>query len=263
MGARFELERALGDLEDKRQALESALGQAQAASRAKGAFLANMSHELRTPLNAIIGYAEVIGQRIFDGDGERIAEYGRNIERAGAALLATLSDVLELAGLADERAAPPPSPTALGPVVEEAVAAIVDEAHGLGVAIEPPHTRGAPSVLGDGQRIRQILSNLLSNAVKFTGSGGRVGVEIDLRRAAGVVAVTVWDTGPGIPADRHEAIFESFHYGNDDAYSRAHGGTGLGLPIARALARQMGGEITVDSAPGTGSRFTLTLKLGD
>jgi PAS domain S-box-containing protein len=262
-GARLELERALNDLDNKRQALEEALGKAEAANRAKGAFLANMSHELRTPLNAIIGYAEVIGQRIFDGDGERIAEYGRNIERAGAALLSTLSDVLDLAGLADGEAPLDVAPNPLAQVIADAVAAHSGSAAAQGIVIETPPVTCLPQVRADRRRAAQILANLLSNAIKFSRPNGRVGIEVDASDVSGLVSLTVWDHGCGIAPDRHETIFESFDYGNDDAYSRAHGGTGLGLPIARTLARRMGGEITVVSSPGRGSRFTLTIPLAD
>ena len=113
-------------------------------------------------------------------------------------------------------------------------------------------------VHADPGRTRQILVNLLNNAVKFTGAGGRVG--IDTREApGGAVEITVWDTGVGIAADQHERIFESFHQVGPDLLVNPREGTGLGLSVSRQLARLMDGDVTVDSVPGKGSRFTLTL----
>jgi signal transduction histidine kinase len=115
-------------------------------------------------------------------------------------------------------------------------------------------------VMADRRRVKQILVNLLSNAVKFTPAGGRVGVEIArIENGAARIAITVWDTGIGIPADQQSRIFECFEQTGGDIYARPTRGIGLGLHIARELARRMGGDLTVVSSPGKGSRFTFTL----
>jgi signal transduction histidine kinase len=152
-------------------------------------------------------------------------------------------------------------PFALAEVVAEAKALVAVRAEQGGVDLAEVAADPSWTVLADQGRVRQILVNLLNNAVKFTPRGGAVGVAVSAP-IADKVAVTVWDTGVGIPADQHERIFESFHQVGSDLLTAPREGTGLGLSVSRQLAQLMGGDLTVESAPDNGSRFTFVLPRG-
>ena len=229
---------------------------AQAASHAKGQFLANMSHEIRTPLNGVLAMAEVMAMdKLPKAQRERLDV----IRQSGGLLLAVLNDVLDISKIEAGKLTLISEDFDL----EEAIAPVRDtcgalaEKKGLAFAFEiAPAARGAWRA--DADRLRQILHNLVSNAVKFTPKG-RVDVRFDLD-SEGALAITVADTGIGIPADKLPKLFEKFVQADNSA-TRAYGGTGLGLAICRELTQMMGGRIEVESAPGKGSTFAVTLPL--
>jgi PAS domain S-box-containing protein len=260
--SRRALEGALAELHHKNLSLDLALEQAEAAARAKGEFLANMSHELRAPLNAIIGFADIIAQRSFGDAIDRYSEYARDILTAGRHLLNIINDILDVSRLESTVLKADPAPTPLDAVIGESLAIVSARALARGLTIERPPARPEIVLFVDHTRALQILVDLLANAVKFTPSGGRVGIAVE-ERGANQMAVSVWDTGPGIARDKQEAIFTPFFQIHDDTYSRPHEGVGLGLSIARDLARLMNGDLTVQSEPGQGARFTVTFPRHD
>jgi signal transduction histidine kinase len=215
-----------------------------------------MSHELRTPLNAIGGYAELLelGIRGPINDAQR-----HDLERIRASqqhLLGLISGVLDMSRIEAGRVAYDLEPTLVGPFLDEIVGLVAPLAATKTVSLE--HAAGAPglAVLADREKLRQILLNLLSNAIRHTPPTGRI--TIAARERGDVVALVTRDTGAGIPADALERIFEPFVQ-LDRSLTRVREGIGLGLSISRDLARGMGGEIDVESTPGEGACFTLTL----
>jgi signal transduction histidine kinase len=243
---------------------EAARSAAEAASQAKSQFLATMSHELRTPLNAIGGYAQLLEIGVH---GPVTAEQKRSLERiqrSQRALLAVINEVLNYARVELGAVTYDLHPTHISDVVAEAMPLVEPQraAKKLSLLVRLPDVAGAPGlqVLADSDKLQQILLNLLSNAIKFTPEGGTVIVELgDQMDDRGHAVLRVSDTGVGIPADKLDLIFEPFvQVGR--ALNNPTEGTGLGLAISRDLARGMGGDLTVESTPGVGSVFTLTLQ---
>lgn len=243
------------------EALDAARVEAEAASEAKSAFLAMMSHELRTPMNGILGMAHALQQAPLN---PRQAEQVGMLVRSGDGLMAILNDILDLSKIEAGRLDLELAPLDLGDLVrlvcglwsESAAAKGLD----LSVDIEPALPR---ALLGDATRLRQILQNLLSNALKFTEAGEvRVVVAVAPSSRADLVRVeiAVSDTGLGISADQQTRLFQPFVQA-EASTARRFGGAGLGLAICRRLAALMGGEITLDSTPGRGSTFRVTLDL--
>ncbi len=220
-------------------------------------FVANASHELRTPLTSIRGFVEALE----DGAMEEPATGRRFLEkiRLHADRMATLvSDLLELSRLESGERAPAWEPVAPADVAEDVAASLAGAAERKGIALHRAD-EDAPTVVSDADRLRQILENLVENAVKYTPAGGRI--EITTRAAAhGGAEVVVADDGPGISPEHVPRIFERF-YRVDKARSRELGGTGLGLSIVKHLAEGMGASVNVESQPGRGTRFTVTLPL--
>jgi signal transduction histidine kinase len=242
--------------------------EAEAASSAKSDFLAKMSHEIRTPINAMMGYAELLQMGISGPVTEAQAKQLARIRSSGDHLTSLVNEILDLAKIEAGRMAIQPGIAVAGDAADGALNLIRPLATTKGVELAS-HVDGDPQAeyFGDPQRVQQILTNLLSNAVKFTPAGGRVLVTAGVgRRPDGVTheatpewaCITVADTGLGISPDNFERIFQPFVQA-EAGYTRQHGGTGLGLTISRSLAQMMGGEITVESELGKGSRFTLWL----
>ena len=240
-----------------------ALGQARAreaaetANRAKGDFLATMSHELRTPLNAIGGYVDLLELGVGGPVTAQQREYLFRVQRAQQHLLGLINNILNFARLEAGGVPFHRATVVLGPLVQEAggyITPLVAEKQ-LTFGIRPGPDL---AVLGDAEKIRQILLNLLSNAIKFTERGGRITVRWEA--SGGSALVHVEDDGIGIPLTHQEQIFDPFVQLDPDL-TRTRAGSGLGLAISRALARGMHGELTVQSAPGWGSTFTLRLPL--
>ena len=274
--ANDELRAAAAELEartaDAERAAADALRErdaAAAANQAKAQFLAAMSHELRTPLNAIGGYVQLLDMGLHGPvTGEQQGALGR-VTRAQRHLLGLINDILNYAKLESGRVEYDVQPVDAREVVAEVTALVEPQLAARPLSMHVALPDALPPVWADREKLRQILVNLLSNALKFTEPGGRVLVDLGTRRegrAAGgapasdaTVFLRVTDTGVGVPRDKHEAIFEPFVQVRATPV-RLQEGTGLGLAISRDLARGMGGDLRVRSAPGTGSTFTLTLR---
>jgi PAS domain S-box-containing protein len=243
-----------------RLAIESEMAEAKAAaetaSKAKSEFLANMSHELRTPLNAILGFSEVLQSELFGPLGHaRYKEYADYVHSSGAHLLDLINDVLDLSKIDSGRMELKESDFAVTDLVAEAVMMVKDKAKNhcaLMVEMGTP----LPVIAADKRLIKQVLLNLLSNAIKFIPDGGQVTMRA-FQDAAGV-ALQVADTGIGMDDEELKVAFSP--YGQiDSKIARQHQGTGLGLPISRALAELHGGTLTAESRKGSGTTLTLRL----
>jgi PAS domain S-box-containing protein len=255
------LQDSLAELEKRNAQLDGALSDAKAADRAKTEFLGKMSHELRTPLNAVIGFSELASREVYGPLEGHYLGYFRDIRNAAHHLLNIINDILDAVSVEGRKVQVDAKPVVLEEVVSEAKALVTVRAEQNGIDLAEVAADPSWVVVADQGRLRQILVNLLNNAVKFTPSGGKIGVAVNALAGA-KVAVTVWDTGIGIPADQHEQIFESFHQVGSDLLTAPREGTGLGLSVSRQLARLMGGDLTVDSTIGKGSRFTFVLPRG-
>lgn len=235
---------------------DRAAREAEAADRAKSAFLANMSHELRTPLNGIVGVASLLTERAVGPQDRELAEV---IRSSGIMLERLLGDLLDIARIEAGRLETRSEPFDLEQTVRETAALFGLEAQAKGLRLKIEISEAAKGIrLGDGLRVRQILTNLLSNAIKFT-EAGEVGV--DLNGDEHDVILSVRDTGVGFdPALRHK-IFGRFEQA-DGSITRRFGGSGLGLAISRSLAEAMGGTLDTRPSPTGGSLFVAALPLG-
>ena len=250
------------DLTERRNAEQRALADArrlaesESANAAKAEFLTAMSHELRTPLNAIGGYTELLSLGLGGPITSEQVDYLERIRRSQQHLMGIISDLLNFSRIEAGQLTYDIAPIPLLESIQAVVPLVEPQAELKGVSMQIDPGAGACIALADRAKVDQILLNLLSNAVKFTNSGGSVTVNCVAKER--LTSITVTDTGVGIPPDKLDAIFEPFvQLGR--SLSSAHEGTGLGLAISRDLARAMGGNISVTSAPGTGSTFTLTL----
>ena len=262
-------------VESRTRELIGAREVAESANQAKSNFLAHMTHELRTPLHAILGFTEVLIQLedrrgdaalepVGVGDAVRRGEALATIHRNGLHLLSLVNDILDFSRMECGHLDLEVRPTDLHTLLRECHDDLAQLAADKGLALHLELAPGLPTwVQVDGRRLKQVLNNLLGNAVKFTRHG-----EVRLLAAAAAghgaaapveLRFTVADTGPGIPDTDQERIFTVFVQSAPGPSDKATQGSGLGLTISRQLARQMGGEIRLDSAPGVGSRFTLTL----
>jgi signal transduction histidine kinase/CheY-like chemotaxis protein len=258
------IEEKNAEIERAREALEERAAQLAVSSQYKSEFLANMSHELRTPLNSLLILSKLLGDNRDGNLNEEQIEYARTIHGAGTDLLALISDILDLSKVEAGKMEVAPGHVPIEDVVqavERSFRPVAEEkALGFEVVVEPQ----APTALfTDEQRLQQVLRNLLSNAFKFTESGAVVLTISDTEESSFdgrpyAVALSVTDTGIGIPDEKLRLIFEAFQQA-DGTTSRRYGGTGLGLSISREIARLLGGEIRVRSAEGEGSTFTLLM----
>jgi two-component system, cell cycle sensor histidine kinase PleC len=237
--------------------LAVALDEAERASQAKSSFVANMSHELRTPLNAIIGFSDVIRNASIGPVGNpRYLDYAKDIHDSGVHLLGIINEILDLAKIESGRALPEkPEPFALVPMLEQAVRVTAPLAQKQGVAVNVDVAEhGGIELLAVERVMRQIALNILSNAVKFTPEGGTVRVSLDLSDDG--LALRIADTGIGMSAEDIKVALTPFGQ-VDNALSRAHAGTGLGLPLAKAMMELAGGRLAIKSAPGRGTTVSM------
>ncbi|MBL8481857.1 MAG: response regulator [Rhodocyclaceae bacterium] len=248
-------------VEERTLALSIAKESAEAANRAKTNFLANMSHELRTPLNVIMGMTEMALRRAVD---PRQADQLRKAAQASRQLMALIADLLDVTKIESERLTIESVEFVPDQVLQNPLRVLAEKAaeKRLDWRIDVDPELGARRFLGDPRRLEQVLLNLIDNAVKFTDHGW-VAVRAREVRDSGNAATLrfeVADSGIGIAQEDQIRLFNAFEKA-DDSMTRRFGGTGLGLAISRRLARMMDGDVTVKSAPGAGSTFTLTVRL--
>ncbi len=250
---------ALQAARDTLAATLAARDAAEAASAAKSRFLATMSHELRTPLNAIIGYSEIMAETAEEqARAADIADHGRVLGSARH-LLGLVDDVLELSGIDAGGVTPHVGVVDVVAIARQSVTAAQAAAAANGNTLRARYAPDVGEATTDGERLGRCLDHLLANAAHFT-RDGEVALTVRRARHAGVdtLVFTVADTGAGIAPEHLDRLFQSFSQ-LDASETRRHGGAGIGLSLTRRLARLLGGDVTVVSAPGVGSTFTLSV----
>jgi two-component system cell cycle sensor histidine kinase PleC len=248
---------ALEQARSQMRALEIAREEALRASRSKSAFLANMSHELRTPLNAIIGFSELLEKHYAGRLNDRQSEYVGDIRRAGHHLLALINDILDLSKAEAGKLQLIENDVDLDSVLASAARMLEPRLRTQELCFVHRPAPKPVSVFADAQKLSQVAINLLSNAAKFTQPSGTVSIEtgIDDRHCPFFI---IGDTGIGIEPDEIESVLQPFERGRTPA-ARAQEGTGIGLPLAKSFVELHGGELTLWSAPGVGTRVTVRL----
>jgi signal transduction histidine kinase len=263
---------AYAELTDKNRRLGEAVERMQEADRIKSNFLATVSHELRTPLTSVIGYSEMLLEGLAGSLNEEQKEYVHTIMEKGDALLQIISGMLDVSRMEAGTLRLERGPVDLRDVIVTAATQLAPAFKKKRLSLSTPAADGeALLVVGDRDKIRQILMNLLGNAIKFTPEGGQIQVDIgvgalgrdgeqarfadDARRA---VHLRVRDNGIGIPKEKQQRIFEPF-FQVDSSSTREYGGTGLGLTLVKSLVEAQGGHVWVESELGQGSLFIVTL----
>jgi len=229
------------------------------AGRAEDAFLAGMSHELRTPLNGILGVADALQDGVYGPPTERQREALGRIDASGRHLLALIGDLLDLAKMGAGLLRLTPGPVLVSQLLQDCLRTIQDTARRKGHRVSVSQIGCVSPLLLDERRVKQVVGNLLANAVKFTPEGGALGIlaeECDEE----VIRFEVWDTGIGIAEEEAGRIFDRFVQ-LDGRLARRHPGAGLGLTLVRRIVDLHGGAITLQSEPGRGSRFSVSLPL--
>ncbi len=255
----LQLETQRDDLVKSSAAVELKARELDQASRYKSDFLANMSHELRTPLNSLLILSKLLGDNPKGNLSDEQVKYAQTIQSSGNDLLTLINDILDLSKIEAGHVQIQPETVPLKQLADDLRQSFQPVANDRGLQFDIVVGDDAPpSISSDRLRLEQILKNLLSNAFKFTQAGG---VTLRVERVADEgLSMAVTDSGIGIPEEQHQNIFEAFRQA-DGAINRKYGGTGLGLSISRELARLLGGAITLRSAPGEGSTFTLTVPI--
>ncbi|GAB3244270.1 ATP-binding protein [Hymenobacter seoulensis] len=247
------------DVTELKQAREAA----EAAATARANFLANMSHEIRTPLNGVLGIAAQLAKTPLDARQQELLQI---VQTSGRHLLGIINDVLDMAKITSGKLELAQDAFDVCEMLFQAASPLLQQAQEKGITVVANRLQDScpnPQVVGDLQRLSQVVLNLLSNAIKFTPSGGEItasGYQVGETEDTLTIEFSFRDTGVGIAPDKLERIFEDFTQAYADT-SRQFGGTGLGLSISRALVKQMGGELTVTSTLGQGSTFAFTITL--
>lgn len=235
--------------------LKAAMVAAESANAAKSGFLAMISHEIRTPLNGVLGMATVLAETELSAEQMEMAQ---TILQSGQSLLSLLNDVLDLSKIEARKMELEAQDVDLRLLCNETLKLYRDRAErkGLSFAVE---VNGSARrwVRVDPTRVRQVLGNLVSNAIKFTPEGG---VQVHVRQTGSELQLRVRDSGPGVPEERRDRLFEAFSQ-TDETITRRFGGTGLGLAISRQICRLMGGDLVYRAVPGGGSCFVATLRV--
>jgi PAS domain S-box-containing protein len=255
---RKRLEHQGGELATLAESLRKARDEAEAASRTKSEFLANMSHELRTPLNAIIGFSEIMMGELFGKMGDdRYRDYAKDVHNSGRHLLELINDILDLSKVEAGKLDLHEDDVDVGHVLANCERLVRERAQEAGVVLCVEAGGTLPRLAADETKLKQILLNLLSNAVKFTPAGGRVTLAAALNDA-GELALSVRDTGIGMKEEDIPIALQPFRQ-IDNQLSRKYAGTGLGLPLTRALVEMHDGRLEITSAPGKGTTVIVVL----
>ena len=234
---------------------------ATAANQAKTMFLANMSHELRTPLNAVIGFSDVMQKEMLGPIGTPAYRgYAKDINAAGAHLLALIEDILDVSRIEVDRIRLNEEIVDLRDVLDFALHAHSGNAQDAGVALLLDAPDELPAVMGDSRRLRQVMMNLIGNAIKFSFKGGRVTVSAR-HLATGMIELEVVDEGTGIAKEEMASILQPFHQGAA-SIAQNKGGAGLGLPLVKNLTELHGGSFVLESVVGEGTRAIVRLPVG-
>ncbi|NTW97347.1 MAG: PAS domain-containing protein [Oscillochloris sp.] len=228
------------------------------AARLKDEFLANMSHELRTPLNDILGRAELLRETIYGPVTPRQAEALRSIDASGRHLLALITDILDLSKIEAGKLSLQVASVDVDLVCQISLHMVAQSAIQKQITVGLACDKRVTAILADELRLKQILINLLTNAVKFTPAGGQIGLEVVGDVVQQTATFSVWDTGIGIAPEDRERLFRPFSQ-IDSGLNRQYNGTGLGLSLVQRLTEAHGGSVGLVSAPGQGSRFSVTL----
>jgi signal transduction histidine kinase len=237
--------------------LDTLRREAERANRTKSEFLANMSHELRSPLNAVIGFAEIMKDELFGKLGStQYRDYAQDIWSSGRHLLDVINDILDLSKIEAGKADLTESHFALADTISACLRLVVGRAQQADVSLRSTVASNDVAVYGDERKIKQVLINLLTNAIKFTRPGGRVRVSVE--DAPDGLDIRISDTGIGIAASDIPIALAAFGQ-VDSSLARKHEGTGLGLPLSKALVEMHGGTLRIDSEVGIGTTVTVRL----
>jgi signal transduction histidine kinase len=255
-GMHVVIETDISEIKQREEQLRMSRDQAQSANRARSEFLATVSHELRTPLNAVIGFSEMIRDAIAGPVSQKYRDYASDIHWSGRHLLLVINEILDMSKLEARKLELHLAPVDVSELLGLCVRLVATKAHEKQIAIVSDFPAGLVEV-ADEQRLTQIMLNLLDNAIKYTPDGGQV--TVSATRAAGDTAgllILIRDTGIGIAAKDIPRVLRPFGQ-IDTALSRRHGGTGLGLPLAKSLVELHGGRFGIMSEPNGGTTVTI------